>query len=86
MASDNKNDLDRLIREFCIRAQSYGCDAVQLLLSVHDSKTQVTTSKQYGLGNWYARVGLANEFIDEGRTRVEEYIKVTEFGEEEDDY
>lgn len=63
MTDDQRDSLDDLIAEFCRRAQTYGCDAVQVLLSVHDEKAQETHFRRYGRGNWYARQGMAQDFL-----------------------
>ena len=80
---NNDEMLEELVEDFCRRAQLYGCDAVQVLLSLHNDKDGTRVLKN-GRGNWYSRQGMAKEFIDEGFARTENSIRVTEFDEPED--
>ena len=83
MTVDQHKDLEKLMEDFCKRMTAYGCDSVQVLASVTDAKEATTQAKRRGLGNWYARKGMAQEFIDEDRTRTEEHIKENEFNDSE---
>ena len=75
--------LKDLVEDFCRRAQLYGCDAVQVLMSAHDERSG-TVNQSFGRGNWYARQGLAQEFITEEVSRVDEFVKLNEFGGDND--
>lgn len=82
MTDQNQALLDDLVADFCRRAQLYGCDAVQVLLSVHDNIKQTTNVLKQGRGNWYTRKGLAQEFIDEDLARTENNVRIKEYGDE----
>jgi len=79
MTDEQEKDLIKLMEQFCQRAETYGCDSVQVLVSVTDNKAGTTVAKRRGFGNWYARQGMAKEFIDEERTRTEEEVKLREY-------
>lgn len=83
MNEEDLKMLEDLVSDFCRRSQLYGCDAVQVLLSSHDGASQDTRILKDGRGNWYARKGLAQEFIDEDHARTENYIRVNEFPEDD---
>jgi hypothetical protein len=82
MTNDQTKDLDALVSDFCRRAQLYGCDTVQVLMTIHNEAKQETYTKKEGRGNWYARQGLAHEFLKEDEARTAECIK-SEFGGED---
>ncbi len=83
MNDEQTKDLDALVSDFCRRAQLYGCDTVQVLMTIHNEAKQETYHKNWGRGNWYARQGLAREFLKEDEARTAEYVRVTEFGGED---
>lgn len=85
MSEQEQNMLNDLTEDFCRRAQLYGCDAIQVLMSSHEEKGQITANRSFGRGNWYARQGLAQEFLTEEFTRVGEHIKAAEYGDDSDE-
>lgn len=84
MSDEDKKMLDDLVKDFCRRAQLYGCDAVQVLLSSHSEATGGTYVQKHGRGNWYARQGLAKEFVDADQARTGENVRVNEFGNDDE--
>lgn len=48
---------------FCSRLREMGVDAVQVLVTWGVDASNVTVAYMWGMGNWYARVGLAHEFV-----------------------
>ena len=82
MTEDNQKMLFDLTEDFCRRAQLYGCDAIQVLMSVH-SDSVGTMNRSFGRGNWYARQGMAHEFITQEDARVCEFVKDDEFGDDD---
>ena len=76
---DQSEMIDQLMNEFCQRMMRYGCDSVQVMASVHKEKEGVTSSRTCGYGNWYARKGLVQEFIESDQARTASFIEHTEF-------
>lgn len=77
--AEDKQMLDDLVEDFCRRAELYGCDSVQVLLSRHSHKEGTEVIK-IGRGNWYARQGMAKEFIDADQARTGNHVRMEEFG------
>lgn len=67
--------IDALLFEFLPKLMEH-CDAVQVLLSFPTPNGQ-TMRKADGRGNWYARQGMAHEFIntDQAQTIADEISK-----------
>ena len=84
MSDDPTKLLEELIQDFSRRAQLYGCDAVQVLVSMHSEPKEETFVYKFGRGNWYARQGMAREFLEEDEARTVELVKIREFGDEDE--
>ena len=59
-------------------------DAVQVLACYQDEDGNTACVKR-GNGNWYARVGMAREFLTEDQARVAEYTVETDRNCDDDD-
>lgn len=61
------------------------CDAVQILLSKHNGTAGGTVNCFTGDGNWYARIGMAHEFlvVDKARTIAHETSTTTKNNDED---
>ena len=78
--------LDQLMVEFCARAKKYGCDTVQVFVSMYDDKTGDTKTRNVGNGNYYARKGIVQEFLSEDQARTASFIEHSEFQIDEDGF
>jgi hypothetical protein len=61
-------------------------DAVQILVSWRDADSRGTKNCYRGLGNWYARQGMAHEFIEQDKAQehahqISEKLKPNDDGE-----
>jgi len=81
--SEEDKMLTRLIQDFCKNAMRYGAGSVQVLCSAPLDSGETLGIKR-GLGDVYARQGLAVEFIGEEKARVESWVEHNEFGEEDE--
>ena len=57
-------------------------DAVQILATAHDDEG--TDYRSQGVGNWYARVGMAREFLKRDFQK-DQAIRIRQESEAEDD-
>lgn len=58
----------------CVEGLKHRFDAVQILVSRVDETGNTQCCKK-GIGNWYARTGMAREFLEEDRSQVENNTK-----------
>lgn len=73
---ENRIDkLDDLIEQFLATITEYA-DVVQISVSFTEDVTGDTVGHHKGTGNWYARQGLARDFIEQEKARTK--IKVEE--------
>lgn len=66
----NEQERDARVRgemnAFCLRViEQYGIDSIQILASRVDANG--TACIRHGFGNWYARTGMAQEFLEQER-------------------
>ena len=81
MKDDQKTEQVKKVVEAKLAELSEYCDAVQIMAtwsSPEDPSNTYSCSK--GFGNWYARIGLANKFIEEDHART-----ATQLWDESDD-
>lgn len=63
-------DREKAIGE-CIAKLMEFCDAVQILSTWTDAETGNTFDVYLGRGNWYARTGMAHDFLNQDRARTD---------------
>lgn len=57
-----EDDANKILDDFCRKLGEH-FDSVQIMVS--DTDTNGTRSFRRGIGNWYARQGMAHEFIQQ---------------------
>ena len=74
---ERKKIIEEVVEDFLNRMSEY-CDCTQILVSF--DTLDDTHAMQFGKGNWYARQGMAREFINEEKARTFLHINQSEFG------
>lgn len=77
-APNNPIPSEEQILDACVARLSEHYDAVEILVTRHDNGKTKATSK--GSGNWYARYGMAAEYVE----RMEEQIRLEKRDDHED--
>lgn len=83
MTSDRAKRLKDLCEQFS-EALSEHADAVQIMVSWNEDCQ--THDIQHGNGNWYARQGMAHEFITRDQARSNAYEIGKEINDDKDDW
>lgn len=77
-------DAEKLLEEFAERLGEH-FDAVQIMVSWNEER--VTKCAKRGTGNWYARTGMAREFLDADQAQeIAHQIQKTQPPPDEDDW
>lgn len=61
MDAKEKQQIETVVKRAIHELREIGCDAVQIFVSWQNNGTNTVA---YGDGNWHARKGMAQEFID----------------------
>lgn len=78
MTEQERTDhIDKEIEKFLSSIAEY-VDVAQIMVSFQTSERQTMCTKD-GFGNWYARIGMAEEFIEQDMARTQYEIKTKEY-------
>lgn len=62
--------IDKEVDQFLNKMMELGCVSVQILSTFDDPMEQLTFDKYYGRGNWYSRIGMAQDFLNRDRSET----------------
>jgi len=82
--SNTDDHIVDVLNKLIPRLQEAGADAVQIHVTWVD-ENGLTHTRHHGLGNWNARRGMAQQFIEEDSARNNCQVEYTEYREEGDD-
>lgn len=79
-SNDFTNDVKEMAKDMAMKLGEH-CNSAQILIEYNEDG--LTKSFKWGSGSHYARLAMAQEFINEDKARIHHYIQKSEFP---DDY